>query len=219
MATLAKEIAGLSKREIATPGLQTADLDPSSFQLATLVDQINNATLDARKLVSRHSAADLVCRPDAGSWSVAECLDHVAQTTFAFLPAIQNAITSAPALPMPRGLRAGMLARLFVRNLAPPYRIRLKVLPQLAPQCTGFDSSWNKFLEAQSQLIETVHSARGLAIDRVKVKSPIYARLSYNVYGALCILAAHERRHLWQVERTLRAFDAQLTEKSLRLSI
>jgi hypothetical protein len=215
MASLAKLVTGLSQQETATVGI--VDLTPSSIQLSTLVDQIISVSFEARKLVAGRSVSDLNWRPEATSWSVAECLDHIAQTTFAFLPPIKEAIASAPALSTNRALRTGILAGLFVRNLAPPYRIRLKVLPPIAPQCKEFDSAWSRFLEAQSQLIETVRSARGLAVDRVKVKSPIYARLSYNVYGALCILAVHERRHLWQVERILQDLDAQLARNSLRV--
>jgi rubrerythrin len=35
----------------------------------------------------------------------------------------------------------------------------------------------------------------------------VYARFRYNVYGALRMLAAHERRHLWQIERILKTLD------------
>jgi len=107
-----------------------------------------------------------------------------------------------------------MLARLFVRNLEPPYRIRLKVLPQLTPRNKDFGSSWSSFVDAQFQLTEAVRSSTGLAIDRVKVESPVYARLSYNVYGALRILAAHERRHLWQMKRILQSLDVQRAANS-----
>jgi hypothetical protein len=41
----------------------------------------------------------------------------------------------------------------------------------------------------------------------VRVESPVYARFSYNVYGALHMLTAHERRHLWQIEQILKALD------------
>jgi hypothetical protein len=52
-----------------------------------------------------------------------------------------------------------------------------------------------------------MRTAIGLAIDEVTVESPVYARLSYNVYGALRMLAAHERRHLWQIEGILKTLD------------
>ena len=55
--------------------------------------------------------------------------------------------------------------------------------------------------------MKTIHSAIGLAVDQVRVKSPVYGRFSYNVYGALRMLAAHERRHLWQIQQILKALD------------
>jgi hypothetical protein len=210
MATAAKVTTALQERNFPLAGsYASVTFQVSSLQLSSLVERINGVSLAAEKLVAGRSVEDMQWRPEAGSWSVAECLDHIAQTAFAFLPAIQEAIASAPALKANRALRTGILARLFIRNLEPPYRIRLKVLPQIMPRCKNFDSAWSGFQESQSQLLKAVHSANGLAIDRVKVESPVYARLSYNIYGALCILMAHERRHLWQIERTLRALDGR----------
>ena len=39
--------------------------------------------------------------------------------------------------------------------------------------------------------------------DKVKLVSPFNARLKYNALAAFRILAAHQRRHLWQAERAL----------------
>src|ERR1700690_398799 len=176
-------------------------------QLTSLLEQIHNATRDAKNLILGRSQADLTARIESGSRSVAECLDHLAQTTRAFLPAISEAIGTAPNLKTNRQLRTGTMARLFIRNLEPPYRIRFKVLTQIAPQQQDFEAAWKGFLESQSELLSTVHSAAGLAIDRVKIKSPVYARIRYNVYGALRILATHQRRHLWQAKGILKALD------------
>jgi hypothetical protein len=215
MATSIKVTAGHAAQAIITAGsCRVSDSRLSCVQLSALVDQIDSANLYLTALVSSRSAVDLTWRPKTDSWSVAECLDHIAQTAFAFLPAIKEAIACAPALPTNRALRVGTLARLFVRNLEPPYRIRLKVLPQLVPHRNDFALAWASFQEAHSQLMNTVCSASGFAIDRVKVKSPVYARIRYNIYGALCILAAHERRHLWQIDRTLQAVDVQLSGNS-----
>lgn len=178
-------------------------------QITNLLDQIHSATRDAEKLVQGRSNADLTTRLELGSWSVAECLDHLAQTTRAFLPAILDAVATAPKLTTRRPLRTGTMARLFIRNLEPPYRIRFKVLAQIAPQEQDFEAAWKGFLESQSELLSTVHSAAGLAIDRVKIKSPVYARISYNVYGALRILATHQRRHLWQAKGILKELDQE----------
>jgi hypothetical protein len=179
----------------------------SSEQLAVLLNQIHGATRDAKMLVLGRTQADLTQRPGPDSWSVAECFDHLAQTTRAFLPAISNAIASAPNLTTSRPLRTGTLARLFIRNLEPPSRLRFKVIAEIAPRNQDFETAWSGFLESQSQLAEAMHSAAGLAIDQVRVKAPVYARISYNVYGAFRMLAAHERRHLWQTEKIFKAID------------
>jgi hypothetical protein len=179
----------------------------SSEQLASLLEQIGCTTRDAEKLVSGRSQAHLNTNLLLGSWSVAECFDHLAQTTLAFHPAISHAVAAAPSLAANRPLRTGTLARLFIRHLEPPYRLRYRVLAQIAPQRQDFEAAWSSFVESQSQLSETVRSAIGLAIDRVRIKSPVYARISYNVYGALRMLTAHQRRHIWQVEQIFKVLD------------
>jgi DinB superfamily len=179
----------------------------SARQLASLLEQISRATLEARKLVLGRSACDLTTRLEPESWSAAECLDHLARTTNAFVPAISKAMAAAPRLRTNRALRTGAIALLLIRHLEPPYRLRYKVLTQLVPQEKDFDSAWSAFEKSQSRLSEAVCSAAALAIDEVKVQCPVYAPVTYNVYGAFRMLAAHERRHLWQIQQILGEFD------------
>jgi hypothetical protein len=179
----------------------------STRQLDSVLHQVENITLRAKALVAGRSPSDLATRLEATSWSVVECLDHLTQTANAFIPALASAMAVAPRLTNNRALRTGTLTRLFIRNLEPPYRLRFKVLTPLIPRRHDYDSAWAAFEESQVQLAETIRSAAGLAIDQVRVKSPVYARFRYNVYGAFCMLSAHERRHLWQMEQILKALD------------
>ena len=176
-------------------------------QMAALVTEIADATEKARKLVADRSLADLEISLRPGAWSVAECFDHLAQSARAFLPAMADAIADAPRMTANRRLRTGLLASVFIANLEPPYRIRFKVLPQLAPWGNDFESAWRGFEESQARLLDTARSAFGLAIDEVSVKSPVYARIRYNVYAALRMLVAHERRHLWQIKQIFETLD------------
>ncbi len=176
-------------------------------QQVTIADQIRQSTRDAEALVVGRNKLDLVTRLKPGSWCVAECLDHLTLTTRAFLPAISDAIAEAPKLTKNRRLRTGILPSVFIRNLNPPYRIRSKVLPQLTPQNLDSETAWMSFVESQSQLLQTLLSSAGLAIDQVRIKSPVYARISYNVFGAFRMLAAHQSRHIWQIEQILNALD------------
>ncbi len=189
------------------PG-RTMVVRTSARQLDAVLEQIQDLTQSAGDLIAGHSQTVLTASVQSTSWSVAQCLDHLAQTTNAFLPPISAAIASAPHLTTNRTLRTGALTRLFIRNLEPPYRLRFKVLAPLVPHQHDFDSAWRAFEESQAGLAEIVRSAAGIAIDQARIESPVYARLSYNVYGALRMLMAHQRRHLWQVEQILNAVDA-----------
>jgi hypothetical protein len=179
----------------------------SFFQLGSLLEQFQCATREARKLVLGRSEYELTRRLEPESWSTAECLDHLARTTGSFLPAISRAVAGAPQLTTKRPLRTGTLATLLIRNLEPPYRLRYKVIPQLVPRETAFEAAWSAFEESQSQLLETLCSATGLAIDQMKVPCPVCTHVTYNAYGAFRMLAAHQRRHLWQVQQILTALD------------
>jgi hypothetical protein len=187
----------------------------SAGQLDGVLNQVENITREAKKLVAGRSQSHLTRSLESTSWSVAQCLDHLAQTANAFVPAILSAIARAPRLTTNRALRTGALTRLFIRNLEPPYRLRFKVLAPLLPRQHDFNCAWGAFEESQARLAKTIRSASGLAVDQVRVESPVYARFSYNVYGAFRMLTAHERRHLWQIEQILNALDdAQVRDAS-----
>jgi len=188
--------------------LDVLGADSVSIQQQVMIaDQIRQMSRDAEALVIGRHKLDLVTRLKPGSWCVTECLDHLTQTTRAFLPAISDAIAKAPKLTRNRRLRTGILPSVFIRNLNPPYRIRFKVLPQLTPKSLDSETAWTSFVESQSQLLKTLLSTAGLATDKVRIKSPVYARISYNIHGAFRMLAAHQRRHIWQIEQILKELD------------
>jgi hypothetical protein len=57
----------------------------------------------------------------------------------------------------------------------------------------------------QQLLEEKLNSARGLALDRVKISSPFATNMEYSAYSAFVLIPAHNRRHLWQAEPALRS--------------
>jgi len=200
--------APVARPHLAVPqSLVSTPREISTRQLAKLQEQVHAATSTAERLVAGRNKRELTARRDSNSWSVAECLDHLTQTAYTFLPAIAETVALAPRLAANQSFRTGLLAQLLIRHLEPPYRIRVKALPQLMPQRSEFDDAWPAFLKAQSQFSETLRASDGFAIDRMTITCPIYARVHYNAYGALRMLVAHERRHLWQIERILGTLD------------
>jgi len=176
-------------------------------QMEAVQNEVGSATLKAKSLIAGRTEVCLTTRLEQTSWSVAECLDHLTQTTTAFIPAITAAMARAPQLAMNRSLKTGALTKLLIQNLEHPYRLRFNVLAPLVPRQQNFYLAWSDFENSQAQLKEIMQSASGLAIDEVSIESPVYARFNYNVYGALRMLTAHQRRHLWQIEQIFKALD------------
>lgn len=58
------------------------------------------------------------------------------------------------------------------------------------------------FLAMHREAIRYIESSSGLDLARVKVQSPFVARLRYPLGFSFELLAAHERRHLWQAAQT-----------------
>jgi len=204
--------AVVSANTVRSNGLEVSGAFLVSIQQLTgIAHQIEQLMNEVEVLVAGRDKTALMTRMEPGSWCVAECLDHLTQTTRAFLPAILEAMARAPKLKTNRRLRTGIVPSLFIRNLNPPYHIRFKVLPRLAPQNPDFDTAWESFVRSQSDLTAVLRSAAGLAIDKVRIKSPVYARISYNIYGAFRMLVAHQSRHVWQISQILSVLDSHLS--------
>jgi DinB superfamily len=172
------------------------------LQLDLLADEFRAVSDRARALVARVGVARLTERPATGGWNIAECLEHLNMTTRAFLPRWREALSNAPKSDGP--YRTDLWGKLLVWVLEPPSRFRMPTTPAFQQiQTPPPDQVLPAFLACQDDLLTVLASARGLAIDRVKVRSPFQEKMQYSVWSSFRISAAHHRRHLWQAERVL----------------
>ncbi len=55
----------------------------------------------------------------------------------------------------------------------------------------------------QEQFFDRLHRADGLDLARARVKSPVVSWLGFSLGAAFGLIAAHERRHLWQARKVV----------------
>lgn len=178
-----------------------ASLSP---QLALLKQELLLAREAARFATRGLSANTWEARPAPGQWSIAECLIHLNITSERFIPLIDEAIRDGRARRLekdgPYGL--GFMGWLLLRVIEPPYRRKTKTAPPFVPEhIEPMSDVLERFDYLQQELQVRVERSSGLALDKLRIVSPFDARVKYNLYAALCILAAHQRRHLWQAEQ------------------
>jgi hypothetical protein len=184
----------------------TSSLHP---QLSDIDRQLADLTARARRLVDATDERTFGRRPRAASWSVGECLAHLALTTHAYLPLMDEALAAPPPRQVSneRRYRRDLLGWLLCVMLEPPYRLKTRTAKPFEPVAVSATRAevWQRFVEAQRELSSRVNAAAQHDLGRIRIASPFDRRARYNLYSAFCAILAHERRHLWQAERALDA--------------
>lgn len=211
---------GIVDHEFGPGGLIRANLDgrieamapPGHLALAPEIEefrqQFERLSADADALIGPLSDEQFTWQPAPGAWSIAQCLEHLNVTARLYLPKIDEAIADA----IRRGrygegpFSYNWIARLLVRSMEPPARFKMK-----APQ--GFHPPPSRtrheitaaFRAYQVQYVDRLRQANGLDLAGVRVRSPVTRWVRMPLGSAFALMAAHERRHLWQARRITEA--------------
>jgi hypothetical protein len=91
------------------------------------------------------------------------------------------------------------VSRWIVRAMdAPPRRTFQAPRAIAPPAAVTLDGTLAEFEASQAELRARVAAARGLDLGAVRLRSPLAPLLSLGLGTAFGLLAAHQRRHLWQ---------------------
>ena len=172
-------------------------------QLAAIARELAEATERAKALVHAVQDGAFQARPDPGRWSVGECLVHLNLTTTAYLPLLDTALAQGGGGSDPtRRYRRDFAGWLLSASLEPPVRFRMTTIPRFVPGgLTSREAVISDFVRLQGELERRLGRASGFDLNRLRIQSPFNELLSYNLYSAFRVLAAHERRHLWQADQ------------------
>ena len=177
------------------------------MQVADAIDgveqELKEATARAQHLVDTTEPRLFTVRPHPSKWSAAECLAHLSLSSESFLPLVRAALAGAGERGTTRASMdwMGAILRWF---LEPPVRKRVTTAAPFVPRAVRAKAeAMAEFASFQRQLLELLDSARGLDLRKVKIVSPFDKRVRFNLYSAFRIIAAHQRRHLWQAEQAV----------------
>ncbi|HKB11190.1 MAG TPA: DinB family protein [Vicinamibacterales bacterium] len=182
----------------------------SPADIAALEDGLSAAEHDARALIAGLSEDRGAWRAAPGSWSVAECLDHLATANRVYLGAMQDSAAAALAngRARRRAAQPGLIGGWFVRALEPPVtrRFRMKAPRKIRPR-TGpsLADAAARFLDGQEQVRGFLRRYAGVDLAGVRFPNPFIPGVRFSLATGLHVIVAHERRHLWQAWRVRRA--------------
>lgn len=168
--------------------------------------QFEGLATEADALVAPLTEEQFNWQPSPGSWSVAQCIDHLNVTARLYLPRLDEGIAEA----IRRGLYGegpfahDFIGKVFVRTMEPPARLRVKAPADFRPAPQRSRSEiMAAFRAYQVQFVDRLRQASGLDLRRAKVVSPANTWIKMSLKSGFALMAAHERRHLWQAQQVM----------------
>lgn len=190
---------------------------PLPAALQTLIDEVDAAQQEARRLVDGLDEHQANWRPDDGrGWSVVQCLDHLARMNVFYVGAVMPAARAAAKTPGAfAGLHPGWFGRWFIRSMEPPVKRKLTApIAQVKPgPQISREQAVDAFAASHGPYRELVALAAETNPDRVIVHNPFYRRVRMKLSTVLLIVPAHDRRHLWQARNVVEAITKVRSEK------
>jgi hypothetical protein len=144
------------------------------------------------------------------SWSIAECIDHLAVANQVYLgtmrPAAERALREGRR--RRRAARPGLLGGWFVRSLEPPVnsRFRSKAPTSIQPRPSPpLHDAVAAFLASQVEVRAFIRKYADTDLVGVRFANPFIGGVWFSLATGLHVIAAHERRHIWQAWRVREA--------------
>jgi hypothetical protein len=174
--------------------------------IENLRDQLDAAEREARLLVENLGEERGCWRAEASSWSVAQCLDHLATTNQVYLGAMKEPAVRArgagrlrrrPALP-------GFVGQWFATRMEPPVKAssKMKAPRNIKPRTSpSLADAFTRFLTSQDEIRDYLRTNADLDLAGIRFPNPLVPGIRFSVATGLHVITAHERRHLWQASR------------------
>lgn len=175
-------------------------------EIAKLIAEAEAIAGNAGRTFGKLDAEELNWKPDAKSWSVGQCFEHLVVTNDLYFPNIRKVLDGRhrnnffSRIPF----AVDLIAALMKNSLKPEQPRKMKTFKIFEPAASGVpESIVEDFAENQLKMIELMKGAEAFDIYRIKIAEPLSRALNLRLRDAFEILILHEKRHFRQAERVL----------------
>ena len=168
-----------------------------------LTAELCEADARAISLAATLTRSQLNWRSRHDTWSIGQCLEHLAIGNELYLAAIETSLTNRAATGPVQEISPGAPSRWFIRRyIAPSERTKRARAPrEIAPPRAANPDVLDRFLRGNARAREIVQRAAPYDVNRIRFRNPLIPLIRFTVGTGLEIVSKHDRRHLLQAER------------------
>jgi len=175
-----------------------------SDEFAKLISEAEAITKNVETVFGNLNFEQLNWKPNAKSWSIGQCFEHLIVTNNLYFPAIQKVIDGKhrnnffSKIPFSTDL----IAVLMKNSLKPEQKRKMKTFKIFEPAVSNVSETIiEDFAENQLKLIEMIEACKDFEVHKIKIAEPLSVALNLRLDDAFEILVIHEKRHFLQAER------------------
>lgn len=174
------------------------------FEFSKLIAEAESISEKSIAAFGNFSAQQINWKPDAKSWSVGQCFEHLIVTNELYFPNIQKVIDGKHRnnLFSKIPLSVDLIAVLMKNSLKPEQKRKMKTFKIFEPAASRISETIiEDFAENQRRLIEIIKAVKEMDVHKIKIAEPLSIALNLRLDDAFEILIMHEERHFLQAER------------------
>lgn len=175
--------------------------------MTEIISDLEKISTDAGEIFGELPAQQLNWKPNAESWSIAQCFEHLIVTNNLYFPNIQKVIDGThrnnffSKIPFSTDL----IAVLMKNALNPDQKRKTKTFKIFEPSASDVSPTIiEDFIENNRKLIEMIEAVKDFNIHKIKIAEPLSVALNLRLDDAFEVLVIHEKRHFGQAERVLK---------------
>ena len=173
--------------------------------LLSVLGDLESTEKQASEIIARTSVTQANWQPNAGrSWSIVQCLSHLARTNRIYAAAMTEAVARADVRSKlaSKGISPGLFGAWFIRSMEPPVRTRMKARSKVYPLAQASpNEALAEFVDSHKPVRSVIEAASDMDVNRIRFKNPFVPFVRFTVGTGLLVICAHDRRHLWQANQ------------------
>ena len=173
--------------------------------LEAVLAQIADTERRVEALVSRLSDRQFHWQPLGGAgWSIGQCVDHLATAAHVYGERMRAAIDDARARGWTRSspIASTIFGTWFVNSMEPPVKRRGKAPKKIVPRASASrDHIMHAYRDGHALMRRLIEDAAPIDVNRATFVNPFISIVRVRVGTAFHVIAAHERRHVWQADQ------------------